>query len=146
MIDDVRLSWFLFVRKHYELEDFVQCLLWTHSLRSWCPLHFLLSLFLVSKMSWIHGQIFSTWNGPQSHSRLVDASQVPVQLFHVLAMVTWFAIFMNIGSKYAVAYAPPDLFGTFLGFLVHIVVYLLHSFPDFQWIWVNSPNKEVRVK
>lgn len=50
------------------------------------------------------------------------SSQVPVQLFQILAMVTWFAIFMNIGSKYAVAYAPPDLFGTFLGFLVHIVV------------------------
>ena len=135
-------DWHVFfcVQKHYEVEDFVQCLLWTHSLRSWCPLHFLLSLFLVSKM-WAmnRGPNFCTMD-PQSPWILLDESQVLVQLFHVLVMVTWFAIFMNIASKYAVAYAPPDLFGTFLGFLVQIVAYLFHSFTFFSMDLVKSPN------
>ena len=56
---------------------------------------------------------------------------VPVQLFHILAMVTWFAIFMNIGSKYAVAYAPPDLFGTFLGLVISVAGVLAYFIDQF---------------
>lgn len=48
------------------------------------------------------------------------ASQVSVQLLHVIALVAWFALFLNVTAKYTVIFAPPDQFGTFVGFMTSV--------------------------
>lgn len=61
-----------------------------------------------------------------------------VQLLHVVALVTWFALFLNVASKYCVMFAPPDFFGTFLGFLTSLAGILAYVFQGI----VRTPTFE----